>query len=107
MAQLPPNELSLVDTTATVSGSVLQQGFDGERVLLDLDTGHYFGLDHIGAAIWLLLQQHAGSCAHVIESMLDQFDVEHDRLVEDLGWFVNRLQAAKLVKLASAVVRTV
>ena len=41
-----------------VNPSVVFREMDGEGVLLNLDSGVYFGLDAVGMRIWTLLLEH-------------------------------------------------
>lgn len=44
-------------TVLSQSGGALATEVDGEVVLIGIDTGHYYGLDAIGSAIWRVLGQ--------------------------------------------------
>lgn len=46
--------ISLLDTV-TISSSVVFRDMSGETVLLNLDSGIYYGLDAVGTRIWHLL----------------------------------------------------
>src|SRR3990170_6048442 len=54
-----------------------------EAVLLNLRTGSYFGFDPVGTRIWQLIVEH-GSLARVLESMLEEYEVEPGMLERDL-----------------------
>ena len=68
----------------------------GEAVLLNLDTGVYYGLDTVGTRIWKLLQQ-PRSIAELRDVIIDEFDVDPDRCEADLGPFVDSLNSYGLV----------
>ncbi len=80
----------------TISHEVLFQELDGEAVLLDLASESYFGLDDVGTRIWQLLQEH-GSLRKVFDTMLDEYDVEPERLEQDLLKHIGELADAGLV----------
>lgn len=84
-----------------ISPDVLCQEVSGEMVLLDLKSEAYFGLDTTGARIWQLLQSqsHLGT---VLDTMLDEFEVERDQLAEDLKKLVDGLLDAGLVSIGPA-----
>src|SRR6478672_4662746 len=48
-------ELTLTDRVVVPDG-VLAREIDGETVLLNLDTGIYFGLDAVGTDMWRAIQ---------------------------------------------------
>lgn len=72
-----------LDAQVRVPEGVLFKDLAGETVLLNLNTGVYFGLDPIGTRIWQLLQ--AGrSLSQILATLLDEFDVEPARCEADL-----------------------
>jgi hypothetical protein len=52
-------------------------------VLLNLETGIYFGLDPVGTRIWTLLREHE-SLQQVFEVLLQEYDVPEPVLKADL-----------------------
>jgi hypothetical protein len=62
---------------------VLFRELEGESVLLDLESGVYFGLNGVGTRIWGLLGEQ-GSLRSVYERLLDEYDVAPSRLEWDL-----------------------
>lgn len=80
------------------SDMLFAQEIDGEIVLLDMRTEHYFGLDSVAAAIWKQLQE--GKTIRVAcETLLQTYDVEADRLHADVETFIASLIDAKLAAL--------
>ena len=67
-------------------------------VLLDLDTGIYFGLDPVGTRMWNLLAEHRAT-EKVVEAMLGEYEVEEARLRGDLEDLVRKLAEKGLVKV--------
>jgi len=80
-----------------LSPEVMFQELGGEMVLLDLASESYFGLDEVGARIWGLLKEH-GELQTVFEAMLEEYDVEPEKLEKDLLDLVGRLLEAGLVR---------
>ena len=89
-------EHSLRDSV-TVAPDVVFRELDGEAVILNLESGIYFGLDHVGTRIWQLIQAH-GSLQKVFETMCDEFDVGSDALERDLLGLMDELCAKGLVR---------
>ena len=79
-----------------ISDEVLVRHLQGETVLLDLKSQHYFGLDEVGTRLWQLLAEH-GETRAVVDAMVAEFDVERARVEGDLADFLSRLEAAELV----------
>ncbi len=73
-----------------VHKSVLSRELGGETVLLNLESGVYYGLDAVGTRAWnLLAQEH--SLTDVRAIMLDEFEVAAETLERDLTALVRDL----------------
>lgn len=83
----------------TVSPGVRFQDLGGESVLLELESGRYYGLDEVGTRMWSLLAEH-GSLGDTERILLDEFDVEARRLRADLDRFVEQLESEQLIERA-------
>lgn len=79
-----------LDTHMKVPPAVLFRDLAGEAILLNTDTGHYFGLDGIGTRMWQCLTD-GGSVAQASATLLQEFDVPAERLQADLLVFVDKL----------------
>jgi len=78
------------------SSEVLFQEVGGETVLLNLSNESYFGLDPVGTRVWQLLVKNPDLAA-AFQTMLDEFEVDADKLENDLLMLVKRLAHAGLV----------
>lgn len=79
-----------------VSSTVVFREMDDGAVLLDLESGVYFGLDPVGTRIWTLLSEHATPQA-VCDAMAQEYEVERDVLAADVLRLVGELQETGLV----------
>ncbi len=86
-------------STARISDDVVFRELEGEAVLLNLQSGTYFGLDPVGTRIWQLIEQH-GALGAVRDAMLEEFDVDSDAAAHDLLDLVRALAARGLVEIA-------
>jgi hypothetical protein len=85
-------------TKITVPKSILFRELQGECVLLDLDSGRYFGLNETGMRMWSLLTQHC--CIELtLADLCAEYDVPLQRLQEELLELVDNLAAQKLLEL--------
>ena len=89
MSQLPNSQINS-HAFAVISETVLFERVAGEFVLLDLDSGEYYGLNGVGSRIWDLIQCH-GNLEEVLNVMIQEYEVDEDRLRGDLEEFVVRL----------------
>lgn len=78
--------------------TVFAQEIDGEMVLLDMHSEHYFGLDGVGTDIWKLLAD-GNSLEETVESLLEIYDTDTETLQADLENFVTGLIDHKLAVL--------
>jgi hypothetical protein len=76
----------------------------GETVILDLQSGVYYGLDPVGTRVWRLLQE-PRSLAGLRDLIVDEFDVAAERCETDLAVFVASLNAHGLLRSCDAVHR--
>ncbi len=81
-----------------VSENVLFQKLEDEVVLLNLETGDYYGLNEVGSQMWTLLQQdhHVGQ---VLSALLETYEVSEGTLKADLWTILGDLEAHGLVTL--------
>lgn len=94
---MPDSKIDLA-TRLTVPARVLFRELEGEAVLLQTESGMYFGLDAVGTRIWSLLQQH-GDLGRVHRQMLEEYAVDPDQLREDLLRLVTTLVARGLLDI--------
>ena len=88
-------ELSLTSRVRIPDG-VLSHDLQGELVILNLNTGVYFGLDPVGTRIWHLLREHQ-SLQKVLDSMVEEYEVGEAQCMQDLLSFVAQMREKGLV----------
>ena len=79
--------------------TVLATELEEEGVLLNLETGEYFGLDDVGLGMWKVLGV-SSTVEGARAALLEQYDVTEEVLSRDLGAFVAELAERKLVVLS-------
>jgi hypothetical protein len=84
--------------TVRATPNTLYRDLVGEGVLLQLDSGEYFGLDEVGNRVWQLIAE-VGNLDDIRERMLADFDVERDVLSADLDQFVSEMVEKHLVEV--------
>jgi hypothetical protein len=87
-------------SVVTVGPDVTFRDLDGEIVILNLETGVYFGLDKVGARIWRLIEDH-GSLAAVLAALRAEYDASPAVLERDLLDLVDVLCAKGLARVAA------
>lgn len=89
--------LSLHDSLS-VPPAVLFRYVEGETVILNSDTGTYFGLDAVGTRLWQLIVEH-GSLRQVYDAALQEYAVEPVELENDLLALAQQLQERGLTQV--------
>ena len=87
-----------LDAAFRIPDDVIFRELDGEAVVLNLDTGIYFGLDAVGTRIWRLLEERK-PLKTVLDTLVDEYDAPPERLRNDLLAFVERLTGKGLLSL--------
>jgi Coenzyme PQQ synthesis protein D (PqqD) len=85
------------DSTISISPDVMIRKVGEESVLLDLKTERYLGLDDVSARFWDLLTS-GGSIQSAYDTLLAEFEVDPDRLRNDLDEFIQELVQFGLVE---------
>lgn len=81
-----------------VPDGVLMRELQGESVLLNLDSGHYFGLDEVGTRVWALAV--AGpTLGDALRALEDEYDVPPEQLEADVQALLRQLVEHKLVEV--------
>lgn len=82
----------------TVPADVLFRDLQGESVILDLQSGKYYGLDEVGTRLWHLLARY-GQLGPVYQSLLEEYDVAADQLQADILQLVDTLAGYELLQV--------
>ena len=79
-----------IDTKLTIPTQVMSRLVGDETVLLNLETGLYFGLDGVGQVIWESVSagENLGSA---VEAIVAGFDVDEDQAAADVLTFAATL----------------
>ena len=88
-----------------ISPSVIYRDVSGEVVLLNLQSGVYYGLDPVGSRMWQLLMEQR-PLDDVCSVMLEEYDVAADVLRADLSRLVDELSNKGLVTVHAGSDRT-
>jgi|SRR5688572_31758342 len=102
MKRLNPRRTSLSAASSAdcrlVPATHVVSAVHGTRtVLLDPQRGRYYGLDELGSRIWELAA--AGHTrAQIVESLLQEYDVERERLDADIARTLDDFEAKELMR---------
>lgn len=85
----------------TIKPGMLHRVVDGEAVMLDLETGEYYGLNNVGTHIWGLLEAGA-PLTTIYDSVRETFETNGSDVQADVESFLESLQASGLIKANGA-----
>lgn len=77
-------------------------GLSGEAVILQLQTGVYYGLNPVGAKVWELVQQ-PRTVAEIRDALVAEYTVDPETCERDVERLVEDLASRKLVEIHAAV----
>ena len=72
-----------LDQTVAVSEDAVFRELDGESVVLNLETGMYYGLDAVGTTVWRAIEP-TGTLRQALTRVLAEFDAEESLAETDL-----------------------
>ena len=91
---------SLGGLTVSVPENVLFQKLgdsDDEIVLLDMDSGGYYGLNEVGSRIWVLLQE-GYTPSEALNALVQEYEVSEEQLRNDMEQFLIALHTRGLIQ---------
>ncbi len=90
-------ELTL-DSTVQIDNEVVSCDLVDEAAILNMKDGVYYGLNSVGARIWNLIQKPM-KVSDILDTLLDEYDVEKDVCMTDLMELLGQLLEKELVKV--------
>jgi len=80
--------------------SIVQSKIGEEVVMLDMDSGFYFGLNSVASVIWGLLADEIGF-ETLIDRLMAQFDVERSICVVDTQELLDQMLEKNIIRKVS------
>ena len=80
------------------SEEVLSSEVDGEMVLMNLQTGQYFGLDEIATEIWSLLDD-PNSVDDLVKKLMEVYEVKEEECRADTKTMLVQLINLKFLEV--------
>ena len=71
---------------------------DGEKVMMDLEKGQYFALNSVASRIWEVIQSPI-SINQVVDTLLEEYEVEREECEKSVLEFVQGLEDASLISV--------
>ncbi len=93
---MPQNSL----TTYQASTKYLYSEIDSEAVILDINSGTYYGLNDVSNRVWQWLQTPC-SQKDLVESLLEEYDVSLEKASADLDRLLQKMVSTGLVEVVN------
>ena len=91
--------MQTLDMQLRIPEHVVARKVGDETVILNLDSGIYFGLDSVGGRFFELVEEGSG-LRSVVERMLAEYEVSGTQLESDLLRLTEDLKASGLLETA-------
>ena len=88
------------NTTISPTQGQISSELSGEAIILNLDSGIYYGLNEVGARVWELIQQ-PQSFRELLDALLEEYDVSIEGCKQDLTKILLDLKNAGLVEVSN------
>ncbi len=85
-----------LDVTIAVVSHQVSCDLSGESIVLELDSGVYYGLNEVAARVWTLAQSPVTLHA-VVRTLLDEYDVAREQCERDVLGLVHELRERGLL----------
>lgn len=85
-----------LETKIAVPEDVVFRELDDEAVLLQVETGRYFGLDPVATRMWTALDEHE-TLGGALEALSAEYEATRERIRHDLEELVIALAERRLI----------
>jgi PqqD family protein of HPr-rel-A system len=89
-----------VQSTVSLAPGLTAAHLGDEAVLLDTNSGRYYGLNELGARIFELAKT-STSVRQIMDALLQEYKVEAERLEADLLAFLGEMEERKLIHVTN------
>ena len=76
---------------------IIQSKIGEEVVMLDMDSGFYFGLNSVASVIWNLLEQEI-AFDFLIDKLMETFDVDRPLCESDTRELIDQMLEKKIIR---------
>ena len=90
----------ILKTSTVVAKDQVSCDLAGEAVILNLESRIYYGLNSVGARVWNLIQEPT-TVGAVLDTLVQEYDVEPERCESDLFILLDDLAGGGLLEIKS------
>ncbi len=103
MSVLKTAPVITVDSTVVRIGSQISSALEDGAVLLDLESGVYYGLNAVGFQIWNLMKSPI-RIGHLLNCLLEDYEVDPQVCEQEVLALVHSLASEELIQVVTAPV---
>ena len=86
------------DSIIRINKNVSISEIDGEKIMIDFDSGKYFMIKGVGNDIWDRIQSEV-SVEDLIKGLLSEYDIDENTCEADVINFLNKLAAHDFLQI--------
>jgi hypothetical protein len=83
------------------SAAAVSCQLDGEAAILNVQSGEYYGLDEVGAAVWRMMSESLW-IGEIIQRLTSEYEVDPEQCEADLIGLIDKLAEHGLVDIDNA-----
>ena len=88
-----------IGTRVKRNDEVVEAIIDGETVMMDIESGNYYGLDLVATRIWQIIESPL-AIQDICSQLLAEYDVSEKQCQQDVIDFVSEMVEARTVSVA-------
>jgi hypothetical protein len=86
------------ETKFKKTNNFVESDIEGQVVMMSIENSKYFGMDEIGTQIWQLVDKNL-TYNEIIESLLDEYEIDRDTCEKESTEFIDKLLKYKLIEM--------
>lgn len=86
----------LLSDIVEANADLMMADLEGEAVLLNIQSGRYFGLNEVGTSIWSLIKE-PQSVSEILGALSQIYDAPAEALHHDVLTFLNDMEKRSLL----------
>lgn len=92
-------EKILRETVISKKTGFITADLDGEKAMMSVEEGKYYGLNSVGSRIWELLDRPI-TVEDLVEKLMQEYQVDEDTCFREISIFLNKMGQERLISLA-------
>ncbi len=86
----------LLSDIVEANADLMMADLEGEAVLLNIQSGRYFGLNEVGTSIWSLIKE-PQSVSEILDALCQIYEAPAEALRRDVLAFLNDMEKRSLL----------